>query len=371
MKIKKKFDFWILMTVLILLSLGIVMVFSASGPTAQNSKAANFDVYFYLKSQLKFALIGLAGMLVIMNIDYKLLRKLAWPIFGVAILLMILVLVPGIGVEIGGARRWIIIAGINFQPSEVAKFSLILILAHLLSLKKDSVKYFLKGFIPYLGFIGIFAVLLYLEPHMSGLIVLSLTGCIIIYAAGAKIKHFIILASIALPGLFVMAFSADYRSTRILSFLDPFTDPQGNNWQIVNSLYAIGSGGLFGRGLGQSLQKFLYIPEPQNDFILAVIAEELGFIGVLTIIILFAILFWRGIKVAIKAPDMFGSQLVIGIISVIAIQVIINIAVVTSSIPVTGMPLPFFSAGGTSLVVLLCEMGVVLNVSAYSNYERI
>ena len=362
-RLNKKFDFWILLIVLILLSIGIIMVFSASGPTAQNTKAANNDIYHYLKNQLIFAVIGLGGMFILMNLDYKIYKKFAGFIFILSIILLIAVFIPGIGKSIKGARRWINIPGTSFQPSEFAKFAIVVYFAAMLSRKKTDLRNFVSGLCPYIGIIILYGGLLFLEPHMSGFIVIALVGCIILFAAGAKIKHFLLMGTVAVPALAALAILEPYRLRRLTAFIDPFADPQNDGWQIVNALYAIGSGGLFGRGLGQSLQKYLYLPEPQNDFILAVIGEELGFVGVVTIIFLFCLFFWRGTKVAMQTPDMFGSLLAIGIVGIFAVQVVINIAVVTSSMPVTGMQLPFFSAGGSSLTIFLCEVGILLNIS--------
>ena len=216
---------------------------------------------------------------------------------------------------------------------------------------------------PHLVVLGIFAVLLLLEPHFSCVVLIGLTAVLIMYVAGAKIKHFLITAALAVPVAIIAIIKEPYRLARITSFFDPFADKQGDGWQIVQSLYAIGSGGIFGSGLGKSSQKYLSLPEPQNDFIFSVLAEELGLIGVLILISLFVFLIYRGIKIAVNAPDMFGTLLATGIVGMIAFQALINIAVVTSTVPVTGMPLPFFSFGSTSLMTTMAEMGVVLSVS--------
>ncbi|MCR4434564.1 MAG: stage V sporulation protein E [Clostridiales bacterium] len=370
MKVKKPIDFWIFITVLILLSMGLIMVFSASAPYAYNN-TKNHDVYFFLKGQLRYALIGLAAMFVCINIDYKKLGKWSSLFLIFSIILLILVLIPGIGHEENGSQRWIYIGAIHFQPSEFAKLSIILFFAYSLSRRRDQLQSFFKGLLPYLVILGIFSGILLLEPHFSCTIVIISVAIVMLFSAGARIKHFVLLALPAVVGLGALAMFSEYRRARLLSFLDPWKDLHGNGWQVVQSLYAIGSGGLFGRGLGKSLQKFLYIPEPQNDFILAVLAEELGFIGVLAVLLLFLIFIWRGIKVAINAPDVFGSLVAVGITSLVAVQVIINVAVVTSSMPVTGMPLPFFSAGGTALLFLMCGIGILLNISRQSNYERV
>jgi cell division protein FtsW len=371
MKEKKPFDFLIFMTVIILLAFGTVMVFSASGPNAYNIFG---DVDHFLKKQLQVLPFGFVAMFVLMNIDYRKLGKWS-PIFLIISLVMfVLTAIPGIGIITNGARRWLGIPGtpLQIQPSEFAKLAIILFFSYSLSKRKEQLKSFYKGLLPYLILVGLFAgMLLIFQSHLSATIVIVGVSCIILFSAGAKIKHFVILSIPALIGVAGAIAIQPYRMARVYSFLNPFEDPKGNGWQIINSLYAIGSGGIFGRGLGKSLQKFLYIPEPQNDFILSVLAEELGFVGVLVVLILFTILIWRGIKVSINAPDTFGSLLSIGIISLIAVQVIINVAVVTSSMPATGMPLPFFSYGGTSLLFLMSGIGILLNISRYANYERI
>lgn len=365
---KKPFDFWIFITVLVLLSLGIIMVFSASSAYAYNYM---HDTYYFLKAQLISALIGIIVMLFTIGIDYRKLGKLSPLLLVISIVLLILVRIPGIGRFINGSWRWIYIGPIHFQPSELAKFAIILFFSFSLSKRKEQLQYFFKGLLPYLLIICVTAVLLLIEPHKSCTILIGIVASIILFCAGAKISHFLILFLPVVTALGAIITFSEYSRSRVITFLDPFKDPQGDGWQVIQSLYAIGSGGLFGRGLGRSLQKFLYIPEPHNDFIFAVLAEELGFLGVLAVLLLFLILIWRGIKVSMYAPDTFGSLVALGITSLIAVQVLINVAVVTSSMPVTGMPLPFFSFGGTSLIFLMCGVGILLNISRYANYERI
>lgn len=368
MKARKPFDFWIFMTILILLSIGTIMVFSSSAAYAYNYMHG--DTYFFLKKQLMWAAIGFVAMVVMMNIDYRKLGKLSPILLVISIVLLILVAIPGIGQKLNGARRWLGVGSQTIQPSEFAKLCIILFLSYSLSKRKDQLQYFFKGLLPYLFIIGIYALLLLLEPHLSCTIIIIVVSSVILFCAGAKIKHFVLMAVPAITGLGILITFVDYMRARFLSFLNPFQYASGEGWQVIQSLYAIGSGGLFGRGLGKSLQKYLYIPEPYNDFILSVLAEELGFVGVFCVLMLFLIFIWRGIKVAINAPDVFGSLTAVGITSLVAVQTIFNVAVVTSSMPPTGMPLPFFSFGGTSLVFLMCGMGVLLNISRYSNYER-
>lgn len=365
---RKPFDFWILITVLMLLLLGTVMITSASTSFAYNK--FNGDTYLFLRKQLQFLPLSIGVMIFLMYFDYRKLGKLSPIIFITSILLLILVAIPGIGTEIKGARRWIFLGPINFQPSEFAKISVILFFSYSLSKRKDSLKYFIKGLLPYLMILGLVLGLIIIEDHMSGTVIVALIVLTIIFCAGAKIWHFMLIGVPAIIGAIALIFTADYRMARVIAFLDPWANRQEGGWQVVQSLMAIGSGGLFGRGIGKSLQKFLYIPEPQNDFIFSVIAEELGFVGVTVIIILFVIFIWRGIKVAMTAPDAYASLVAIGITSLVAFQFIINILVVTSSMPTTGMPLPFFSYGGTSMIFLMAGIGILLNISRYSNYER-
>jgi len=368
MKGKKPFDFWIFITVLLLLSLGIIMVFSASAPSAYVNKG---NTYYFLNKQLIYGGLGIVAMLFISNIDYRKLGKLSPILFIICIVLLILVRIPGIGRYVNGAWRWIYIGPLSFQPSEFLKISVILFFSFSLSKRKEQLQYFFKGLLPYLLLIGLYSGLLLLEPHLSCTILLGLVCATILFSAGAKISHFVMLGAPAAAAFLAVVATMEHARQRVTTFLNPFADKQGDGWQIIQSLYAIGSGGWFGRGLGKSLQKFLYLPEPHNDFIFAVTAEELGFIGVVAILMLFLILIWRGVKVAMNAPDAFGSLTAIGITSLIAIQVILNVGVVTSSIPATGIPLPFFSAGGTNLTFLMCTIGILLNISKQANYERI
>ena len=378
-KENKKMDYTLVVTLLLLLALGIIMVLSASSPTAL---AEDGDSYSYVKKQLMFAVLGLIGMFVISKVDYRIYQKLYKPIYLLVILLLLAV--PLIGYEVAGAKRWINLFGItSFQPSEVAKIGLILFFAAYLVKHKDTLKKwwdsktykYPSGLLVAFFWVGIpAAILLFAQTHLSATLVILAVVSIMIIVAGARIRHFLIIGIVGggLAGtlLYVLATYADigsFRIARFTAFLDPWSDPQGAGWQIIQSLYAIGSGGLFGVGLGNSMQKYLYISEPHNDFIFAVVAEELGFIGCAVILILFAIIIWRGIMIAINAKDMFGTLVAVGITSLIAIQVVINIGVVTSVFPVTGMALPFFSYGGTSLFVLLCTMGILLNISRHTN----
>ena len=363
--LKNPLDFTLLITVFILLGLGIITVLSASSPTAL---AETGNSYKYLIKQMEAAVIGIFLMFVASKIDYKLWQKNYKIIYFICMILLLAVC--ALGREAGGAKRWLDMGFLSFQPSEVAKVGIIIFYSAWLTKNKEKLKTFKYGFaypIAWL-FIPIFFVLI-LQNHFSATLVICMLAAILMILAGCKIRYFIFVGMplAALAVFVVIVAGQGFRMQRILTFFDPWQDIQGKGWQIVQSLYAIGSGGLFGVGLGESKQKYLYIPEPHNDFIFAVLAEELGFFGCAIVIILFAILIWRGITIAMKAPDMFGSLLAAGITSMIAIQVLVNIAVVTASMPVTGMALPFFSYGGTALIITLTSIGILLSVSRAGN----
>lgn len=358
---KKALDYGLLIVVLVLLAIGLVMILSASAPYALRTEG---DSYFYVKRQLIFAVIGIICMLVISKIDYRILNsRLSYLAYIGGLGLMALVLVPGIGVERNGALRWIKIAGIQFQPSEIMKIGLILILATLIAKDPSRIKKFWSGLVPILcTALPVFG-LLVIQDHLSAMMITAVIVAVIIFAAGAKIIHLLPIGGVAGAAAFLYAYTSEFRRKRLMIFLDPWQDPQNNGWQIIQSLYAIGSGGLFGVGLGKGVQKYMYIAEPHNDFILSTWAEETGLIGVILVILLFAIFMWRGIVISMKAPDMFGSLVAIGITGMIGIQAIFNIAVISSSMPVTGISLPFFSYGGSALVILLSSVGLLLSIS--------
>lgn len=367
--LKNPLDFTLLITVFILLGLGIITVLSASSPTAL---AETGNSYKYLIKQMEAAVIGIFLMFVASKIDYKLWQKNYKIIYFICMILLLAVC--ALGREAGGAKRWLDMGFLSFQPSEVAKVGIIIFYSAWLTKNKEKLKSFKFGFIYPLAWllIPIFFILV-LQNHFSATLVVCMLAAILMILAGCKIRYFIFVGMpLAVLGvLAIIVAGQGFRMQRVLTFFDPWQDIKGNGWQIVQSLYAIGSGGLFGVGLGESKQKYLYIPEPHNDFIFAVLAEELGFIGCAIVIILFAILIWRGITIAMKAPDMFGSLLAAGITSMIAIQVLVNIAVVTASMPVTGMALPFFSYGGTALIITLTSIGILLSVSRAGNRSEV
>ncbi|MGI5853804.1 MAG: putative lipid II flippase FtsW [Bacillota bacterium] len=356
---RRSADMFIFLAALSLLGIGVIMVFSAS---AVNSlKGPHQDPLYFLRRQLIWSVLGIGAMTVMMHFDYRKLRSLVWIVFPTAILLLVLVLF--VGENINGSRRWIDLGFLTIQPSEIAKFSTILTLAFWLSELRDGVKSFLGGIVIPLCMVGIVCFLIMLEPDFGTMVVIFGSSFLLIFAAGARLWHLGLIGSTGLLGGIVLALAEPYRRERLTSFLDPMKDPLGSGWQIIQSLYALGSGGLFGLGLGRGRQKFSYLPEPHTDFIFACLGEELGFIGTMLVVTLFFLFAWRGLRVAINCKDLFGSLLAIGITCMIVVQAILNIGVVTSSLPVTGITLPLISSGGSSLVITLGSIGVLLNIS--------
>lgn len=361
---RKTPDFILMAVVLMLLSVGIVMVFSSSAVWAYSKHG---DSLYFLKRQLLWAGLGLVTMFFMMNFDYWRIQTLSKAIMAVTILLLVLVLIPGVGIELNYARRWIGIGKtLTVQPSEVAKLGMVIFVANGISSHPNRITSFSRGIIPYMIVLGIVCLLILKQPDFSTCVLIAAVVMIIIFTGGAKISHLLGLSLAAVPLGLYLILGEEYRAARFFSFLNPWADARDTGYHIIQSLYALGSGGLIGLGLGKSRQKFFYLPEPQNDFIFAIIGEELGFIGAAIIISLFLILLWRGFKIALKAPDLFGALLATGITVVIGLQSFMNIAVVTASMPVTGIPLPFISAGGSSLILTLASMGILLNISRYS-----
>ena len=373
----QSFDMPFLILLIAVLIIGLICLFSASYVYAyywyNNS-------YFFIKRQIIFALIGLAFMFAVSTIDYHILHKFALPLMPVAwALLVVALLTP----SKTGVHRWIDVPVVGqFQPSEAAKFALILLFAHLISLNYRHMKSFAKGFLPLLAILGVTCALVVVEPHLSGTILLLAIGFVMMYVGGTRAGYLIGVALVGCAAVYYLIAVRHYEWDRIVVWLDPmgtYTDKElvidgvsGRDlaWQTVQSLFAVGSGGLMGTGLGNSRQKHLFLPEPQNDFIFAIVCEELGFIGAVLIILLFALLVWRGFVIGMRAKDKFGMLLAVGLSAQIGIQVALNLAVVTNLMPNTGISLPFFSYGGSSLVMLLAQMGVVLSVSRQSRMQK-
>ena len=351
-------DYGLFCTIFILLAIGIVMVYSAS---SYYSMFNGQDSTYFLRKQLLACALGVVAMLAAMSFDYHRIKK--WTVAIMIITIPLLLLVYAFPAN-KGAQRWIYLGPLSFQPSELAKYVVVIALALILTNKGDKIKSFWMGVVPCFCVAGFYAGLVLAQKSLSVAVIIMATAFIMIFAAGAQNKQmFGIVTPAMIVAALVFALGEDYRRERMLNFIDPWKDAADAGYQLIQSFYALGAGGLTGLGLGQSRQKTLYMPEPHNDFILSIIGEELGLIGCLVIIALFVILIWRGIRIAIKAKDTYGSLLALGITSIIGVQTIINIAVVTGSMPVTGVTLPFISYGGTSLAITMLGMGILLNIS--------
>ena len=361
----RSIDWYVLVSVLLMLGIGIIMVLSASSPTTV--AGASKDGFLFFRKQLAWIGVGLFGMMVMSRFNYRKLNDLVIPsaVLTVVLLLAVFAFEPR-----NGAYSWIFIGSYQFQPSELVKLCLILMLARIISVKHDKMDSFIEGLIPPLILIAVVWGLVVIEPDLGTAMVIGITSYIMLYAGGANWKH---LGGIALLGCMVASIAVmveGYRMDRFYGFLNPFEDPLGSTYQIVQSLYAIGSGGFLGVGLGQSMQKFGHIPEQHTDFIFSVLSEELGFVGAVFVIILFVIFASRGYLIARNSRDNFGSMLAIGITTLIIVEAVINIAVVTSSMPVTGITLPFISYGGSSLIFKMAAVGVLLNISRFTQNQQ-
>lgn len=359
------FDYTVFFTVILLVLFGIIMIFSASSYVASTRSEYNYDMFLFLKKQTFAVLLGFFAMFFMMNFNYRHLQKLALPLYLLANGLLIFVFLFGVVKK--GAKRWINLPLVgSFQPSELAKVAIILFISYIIANNKNILKT-MFGHVFCAFFVGI-TVILIAVGNLSTAIIVTLIGCGIIFIASPYTAIFITLGLCGAGALvsYIAFFAKDFRGARFAAWLDPFSDPTNTGYQIIQSLYAVASGGMFGLGLGQSRQKLGFIPEAHNDIIFSIICEELGFFGATIILILFTILIWRGIKIAVNATDLFGTLVAAGIVIMIASQVIINIAVVTNSIPNTGVPLPFISYGGTSVAIVMMLMGILLNISKYS-----
>lgn len=360
------FDTPFFIIVLILLTFGLVMLFSASYAYA----LYNFnDSLHFIKKQAVFGAVGIVAMLFFSMINYRVYKKYVFAIFIIATILLVVVLFMP---PLNGARRWIIFPGGNFQPSEIMKFAVVVLFSFFVSQNYNKMQTFTYGVIPFAIVIVLVAGLMLLQPHLSGTVLILLIALSMMWVGGTKKRYFAMAVGGA--GVFVVLFvlikGIAYVEKRLSGWLDPFSDPRGDTFQTMQSLLSIGSGGILGLGLGKSRQKFLYLPEPQNDFIFSIVCEELGLIGAVIVVCLFAFLVYRGLIIASKAPDKFGSMLAVGLTLQIGLQAMLNIAVVSNTIPNTGISLPFFSYGGTALLMQLCQMGIILNISRHSRMQK-
>ncbi|RAP78695.1 putative lipid II flippase FtsW [Paenibacillus montanisoli] len=366
-------DFLLLVLTLLLVGFGLVMVFSASSNTAVISKDANFDALFFTKRQLMWAVLGTISMFVVMNIPYNAFKK-GFILYFFPVMVT-LILVPFIGKELNGAQSWLYVGPIGIQPTEFAKLALILYLGSLIAKKGEKFRDFKKGLIPVFVIIAFFCGIIMMQPDLGACIVLSACALIIIVAGGANLKQ-LFLAGIVIS-LLVTAIASisimsnpegwQYRINRFTAFMDPLSDEQNSTYHLSRSLQALGHGGITGAGFGHSVQKLKYLPYPYSDFIFSIIAEEFGFIGSMIFLLFYLFFLWRGLIVALRCPDSYGTIVGVGIVGLIAVQTLVNIGGVTGAIPITGVTLPFVSHGGSSLIVSLLSMGVLLSISREYN----
>lgn len=358
-----QFDYLLLLAVLGLLAIGTVVVFSASATIAYQTL---HTPYYYLERQIMWAVLGLIVLAVAARYSYWHYQKWALPVFGLSVVLLIAVLIPHVGIDINGARRWLGVGSLQVQPSELAKIGMIFLFARLFSMHEDRLSDFWRGVIPHLGLAMVILVLVLAEPDLGTTVAIAGTFFVMLFIAGAKKRHLGALFLSALPVLGVVIAVEPYRLRRIVAFTDPWKHPLGEGFHTIQALLALGSGGVLGLGLGYSRQALGYLPESFTDFIFAVLGEELGLLGTLTVVILFMMVAWRGYRIAMRAPDVFSSLLATGFTTMIVIQAAINIGVVTATLPVTGITLPFISYGGSSLVLSLAGVGVLLNISKHT-----
>ena len=356
-------DVWLFGVVLALVFLGVVMVYSASAIIAADRFG---DPFFFLKKQLFWALLGGGLLWAALRLDYRRLERLVVPLLVVSIALLVLVLLPPFGQAINGTRRWFRIGPLSFQPVELAKFALVLYLASFLTRRGEAIRSFWQGLFPILLVAGTMALLTFVQPDLGNSLALVVLTLVLAYLAGARVKHMAWVAAAALPLVALAVALKPYRWRRMVTFVNPWDDPQGSGFQIIQSFLALGSGGLTGRGLGGSKQKLFYLPEPYTDFIFAIVGEELGLLGALGVIALFAVLIWRGLRVGLRAPDPFGSYLALGLTVMLATQTLVNLGVVMGALPTKGLPLPFVSFGGSALLMTMFSAGVLLNISQHA-----
>ncbi len=345
---------------LLLLGIGVVMVYSSSAIKAHEKFG---DPFLFLKKQLLWTALGLALMVWAMHRDYHEFQRYAPVLFLASLLFLLLVLIPSVGVKVNGARRWLRIFGMSFQPSELAKLSLVLLLASFFARRSDRVEHLVQGFLPPLVLSGLFVGLILLQPNFGTAVVLLFAAAAVFFAAGVRLTHLgsAFVAACGLCYLFVQVHP--YAKLRLLTLMDPARASSKATYQIHQSLYALGPGGMLGRGLGDSIQKLFYLPESHTEFIFAIVGEEIGFVGALLVIFLFGVLLWRGTRIALRAPDPFGTYAAMGLTCVIVCQAAINLGVVVGLLPTTGVPLPFISFGGSSLVTTLLCIGILLSIS--------
>lgn len=361
MTVRRDYDHTILVLAVALTCFGMVMVYSSSSVMALGKYQ---DGFYFLKRQGLFAAAGFVLLAGLMRVDYHHLRSVAVLGLFCSAVALLLVLVPGVGVEVNGASRWIRLPGFNFQPAEAVKLTMVCYVAHSLAKKQDKLKTFTLGILPYMIVLALLLVLLLLQPDLGSALTLAIVAGLMLMAAGTRISHLFYILLLSLPFLYYAVWHVAYRRRRIMAFLDPWQDPTNTGFQIIQSLIAFGRGGIFGNGLGEGKQKLYYLPEAHTDFIFSVVGEELGFAGVLVITAMFLMLVIRGFRIALQAPDDFGRHLAFGITTLLGLEAFMNIGVVMGLLPTKGMALPFVSYGGTSLLVTMAAVAILLNISS-------
>lgn len=357
------FDYVLLIVTALLVMIGVIMVYSSSAVLAREKMG---DGYFFLKKEILFACIGFAMLTVATKVPYGWWKKLVYPVLGIAFVMLLLSFVPGLKSTVGGASRWVKLGPITFQPSEFAKFALVIFLAYSLEKKASRIKTFGIGFISHVAVAGALIVLVLLQKDMGAAFMLAVIAVVMMFVAGVRVSYLAGVAVAALPAFYFLVAGVAYRRKRILAFLDPWSDRYGSGFQIIQSLVSFNEGGILGRGLGEGQQKLFYLPEAHTDFIFSVLGEEMGLIGVMVVITLFAVFFWRAVVIGLKAPDLFSRYFAFGIAIFIGVQAVFNFSVVMGLLPTKGLVLPFISYGGSALTTFLISVGVLLNISTYS-----
>lgn len=363
MRERRRFDLILLFVTFMLVGIGIVMVYSTSAIIANERFG---DPYYFLKRQAIFAGIGFILMFLMMFFSYEVLKRLAYPIFILSLLLLILVLIPGIGYRAGGSMRWIRLGGFSFQPSELAKLGLVIFLAYLLAKKEEKIRSFFFGFLPVVLFSGLIIGLILKEPDFGTALFLTVMVFLLLFISGARVSYLLGAFLMTIPFVFAFLMKAEYRYKRLMGFIRPWDDPRGTSFQIIQSFLSFGSGGIFGIGLGEGRQKLFFLPAPHTDFIFSIIGEELGLVGAMVVVLLFFILTFRGIQIGLSLQNRFGSYLAIGVTLMISLQSVINMGVVLGLLPTKGLTLPFVSYGGTSLITNLTGIGILLHLSSHT-----
>jgi cell division protein FtsW len=348
------------MVTAVLICFGIIMIYSSSSIYAWDKLG---DTAFFLKRQIMYVLLGFIFSLLVMSLDYRKLREFSRPLLLVALVLLLFLLIPGVAREIAGAKRWFRLFGYSFQPSEFAKIAIIFYMADFLSRRSNRLNNFFLGFLPAMVVLGLFILAILMQPDLGTAVAITVIVFVMLFVAGVRLAHLFSIILLALPAFYFLIARVPYRMMRIKAFLNPWIDPKGSGFQIIQSQLALGSGGILGVGLGQSKQKLFYLPAAHTDFIFSIIGEELGFLGTAAVAVLFIIFIWLAWRIMKNAPDNFGKLLSLGLITMIGFEAIVNMGVSTASLPTKGLPLPFISYGGSSLIFNMVSVGILLNIS--------